>query len=227
MRLLPDLVDLVLPASCVCCGRAGPLWCAGCRPHSEPAPVPVAAAPRVFAAGEYGGELRSALLAFKERGRRALAGPLAAYLSDAVDLARQRLGEPADGAGGLALVPVPSSRSAARERGGDHLLRLATEAARQHGLDVLPALRLPGRVRDSAGLSPAQRAANLANRMLATPAATPRPVLIVDDIVTTGATLAEAARALESAGWQVRGAAVIAATRRRWPAGPGQHRAAA
>jgi predicted amidophosphoribosyltransferase len=168
--------------------------------------------PPVVAAGEYGGGLRSALLAFKERGQRALAGPLAAYLTDAVDVGRQQFGGPT---GQPLLVPVPSSRSAARQRGGDHLLRLVAEVAPQHGLDVLPALRLPGRVRDSAGLSATQRSANLAHRMRAIPVISERPVLIVDDIVTTGATLTEASRALQAAGWQVCGAAVIAATKLR------------
>jgi orotate phosphoribosyltransferase len=64
-------------------------------------------------------------------------------------------------------------------------------------------------------LSAAERAANLANRMRAAPGAAGRPVLLVDDIVTTGATLAEASRALRAAGWQVCGAAVIAATKLR------------
>jgi predicted amidophosphoribosyltransferase len=211
MRLLPDLLDLVLSSSCVCCGRGGLAWCPGCRPASEPGQVTLAGAPPVFAAGEYAGALRSALLAFKERGQRALAGPLAAYLSDAVDVGARRL----SGASEPILVPVPSSRSAARQRGGDHLLRLVAEVAPQNGLDVLPALRLAGRGRDSAGLSAAQRAANLASRMRAVPACADRPALIVDDIVTTGATLGEATRALQAAGWQVCGAAVIAASRLR------------
>jgi predicted amidophosphoribosyltransferase len=217
MRLLPDLIDLVLPASCVCCGRAGQLWCSACRPDSQPQSVSLATGPPVFAACEYAGELRSALIAFKERRQRALAEPLAAYLSDAIDVGRREFG-----AGQPALVPVPSSRSAIRQRGGDHLRRLTLEVARSNGMTVLPALRLPGRVRDSARLSAPQRAANLANRMSALPTSGGWPVLIVDDIVTTGATLAEASRALLAAGWQVTGAAVIAATklRRAAEAGP-------
>lgn len=213
MRLLPDLLDLVLPSRCVSCGRGGRLWCLACRPTSDPEPVTLPSVP-VVAAGEYGGALRSALLAFKERGHRGLAGPLAAYLSDAVDVGRRELAGPGESP---LLVPVPSSRSAARQRGGDHLLRLVAEVAPQNGLDVLPALRLPGRGRDSAGLSAPQRAANLAHRMRAIPVISDRPVLIVDDIVTTGATLTEASRALQAAGWQVSGAAVIAATKLRRP----------
>lgn len=212
MRFLPDLLDLVLPSSCVHCGLAGRVWCPGCQPTSEPEPVTLARSPSVVAAGEYGGALRSALLAFKERGQRALVGPLAAYLSDAVDVGCGQLSGPA---GRPVLVPIPSSRAAARQRGGDHLLRLVAEVAPQNGLPVLPVLRLAGRSRDSAGLSAAERVANLTNRMRALPATTSRPVLLVDDIVTTGATLAEASRALQAAGWQVCGAAVIAATKLR------------
>jgi len=230
MRVLPDLLDLVWPSSCVCCGRSDTVWCPHCRPPSVPhqvtLPATASAAP-VLAAGEYGGALRQALLAFKERGQRALVGPLAGYLGDAVDACRCRLGNP-----GLTdqtiLVPVPSSRSAARQRGGDHLLRLAAEAAMPHRLQVVRALRLAGHGPDSSRLSATQRAANLAGRMQAQPAVTDRPVLIVDDIVTTGATLDEAGRALRAAGWQVAGAAVIAATRLRLgdraaPAGRHRH----
>lgn len=172
----------------------------------------LAAGPPVYAACEYAGDVRSAIIAFKERRQRALAAPLAGYLSDAIDVSRRQFGAESDRP---VLVPIPSSRSAARERGGDHLRRLAIEVARHNGLQVLPALRLAGRVRDSAALSPAERSANLANRMSAMPSTGGRPVLIVDDIVTTGATLAEASRALLAAGWQVCGAAVIAATKLR------------
>lgn len=100
------------------------------------------------------------------------------------------------------------------------MLRLARVVARHAQLRVLPALRLTGPVADSCGLSIADRGANLGNRMSAhaPSASVDREVLIVDDIVTTGATLAEAARALEAAGWRVSGAAVVAATRRRWAA---------
>lgn len=162
MGLLAELIDLVLPTHCVCCRRPGPVWCADCRPDSGGEVVALAHGPPVHAAAEYAGDLRTALLSYKERGARGLAAPLADYLGDAVDLARR--GHP--GPGLPALVPVPSTRAAARRRGGDHVRRLGALVARQVRLELLPVLRLTGRVADSAGLSVAQRASNLDHRML-------------------------------------------------------------
>jgi predicted amidophosphoribosyltransferase len=70
-------------------------------------------------------------------------------------------------------------------------------------------------VRDSAGLGTAERRLNLNGAMLARAAPPGWAAVLVDDIVTTGSTLAEARRALVSAGWPVLGAAVVAATPRR------------
>jgi predicted amidophosphoribosyltransferase len=114
---------------------------------------------------------------------------------------------------------VPSARSAVRSRGHDHALRLARAAAAQlraRGADVrAAALLAPARsVADQSGLTAAQRAANLrgALRCTAGPAGA---VLVVDDVMTTGATLVEAVRALRGAGHEVVGAAVLGATVRR------------
>jgi predicted amidophosphoribosyltransferase len=163
----------------------------------------------VWAAGPYAGGLRRALIAYKERGRVELGGPLGALLADAVATA-------AAGARGAYpvgpyLVPVPSSRRAARERGGDHVLRLARSAGRRTGLPVAPVLALTRAVRDSAGLGREARAANLAGAFAAA-GAPGRCAVLVDDIVTTGAPLREARRALLRAGWAGAVAAVVAAT---------------
>lgn len=198
-----DLVDLVLPRRCVGCGRPGAALCTGCgRPRAAKVPVDGLV---VAAAGPYDGELRTALLAYKERGRRDLARPLRALLRAALT----ELGAPA-----ALVVPVPSSPAARRARGGDHVARLVGRRRRAR------ALRLVRTVRDSAGLSTAARAANLDSAMRARPPRREgRAAIVADDIVTTGATLREAARALRAAGWTVIGAAVVAATPRRVPCG--------
>jgi len=200
--VLDDLVDLVLPRRCVGCGALSTALCPRCG-ALEPVEIDLPGL-RVVAAAPYQDGLRTALLAYKERGRRDLARPLRTLLRAAV----AGLDCP-----GAVLVPVPSSSAARRARGGDHVRRLTGRAG------VRPVLRLVRAVHDSAGLDTAGRAANLAGAMLAVPPSRPRPAVLVDDIVTTGATLREAAGALRAAGWTVGGAAVVAATQKRVGAG--------
>lgn len=209
--MLAALADLVLPRSCIGCGRAGPALCATCAAadlHVVPNP-----GLSVVAGARYHGGLRSALIAYKERGRHDLARPLGTLLALAVDAVGHR---------DAVLVPVPSTGAARRARGGDHLLRLGRMTR-----GCTPALHLVRAVADSAGLDTVARAANLAGAMRASPPRRPATsAVIIDDITTTGATLAEAARALREVGWWVAGAAVVAATPRRYPAGKaGQPRA--
>jgi predicted amidophosphoribosyltransferase len=219
--VLRDLLDLVLPAACAGCAAPGADLCAVCDrllrsewpgPHA-PSPAPPGLPPLV-AAGAYDGVRRAVLLAHKEHGRLALAAPLGRLLAGAVHV----LGPP----GPVVLVPVPSSPAAIRARGQDHARRLAAAGARALRRAGVPARARPllvqaRRTADQSGLSTAARAGNLAGALRARPGALPERVVLVDDIVTTGATLAEAARALRVAGVDVAGAAVVAATRRRTP----------
>jgi predicted amidophosphoribosyltransferase len=200
--LVAAWVDLALPRSCVGCGRPGRSMCGVC---CEPQVVrtDVHGVPLV-AVGYYDGALRSAVLGFKERGRRDVCSPLAALLADVV-----RPLPPA------MLVPVPSTRRAARRRGGCHVRRLAAAVGKRLDRPVVDALALTRAVRDSAGLTSSERADNLRWAMAARPPQAASNVLIVDDIATSGATIAEAARALTAAGWRVDGAAVVAVTQLR------------
>ncbi len=222
--VLADLLDLVFPVGCGGCGRPGSAWCGSCaglldRPTAHrPRPSPPGLPP-VWVAGRYDGAVRSALLAYKERGRRELGGPLGAALAGAVRHACAA----GQGNPDLVLIPVPSRRSVARARGGDHVRRLAGHAAAALAVDgsavaVVPALRVRGRPRDSAGLSAAARSINLAGALTVTSgtaACMGQTVVVVDDLVTTGATLVEAARALRAAKIDVIAAAAVAATPRR------------
>lgn len=210
-RWLGPLADLVFPAVCVGCGAPGSAFCERCvaasgRRVTLPGLLPVTAH------GWYDGALRAALVRYKERGRRDLAEPLAALLGTAVF----RLGDHAP-LGPIALVPVPSAPARARQRGGDHVLRLARIVGRVLDRPVCAALRLDRPVEDSAHLAAAQRVANLHGAMRSTgPDSGVSHAIVVDDIVTTGTTVAEAARALRRAGWTIAGAAVVAATPLRY-----------
>ena len=194
---------------------------------SAPRPCPVGYPP-TWAATPYDAAARAALVAFKDGDRRDLETVLAPMLSDAVAAALAT--DPrlravlASGNGPVFVVPVPSSpcRPPARGRaaGAVDPCRGCTQAARsERELIVSPALRLRRRVADQAGLNHRQRANNLEHAMQVQPRwrASVRGVtcLLVDDVLTTGATLVEAARALRAGGAGHVAAATVAATQRR------------
>lgn len=214
-RLWQDLTDLVLPAECGGCGRPRTVLCPECRaalsgavprrvrPATEPPGLPV-----VHAAARYGDAVRAVLLAHKERGALSLAGPLGTALAGAV---RAGLAETraltAPGAGVL-LVPVPSARAVVRARGHDAARRIALAAAgelRRGGTParVLAVLRQRRAVADQSGLNSRQRLDNLAGALAVVPGGarllSGGRVVLVDDLMTTGASLTEAARAVRAA----------------------------
>jgi predicted amidophosphoribosyltransferase len=216
-------VDLVLGGSCAGCERPGVTLCQDCKADlaaltpftAVPTPEP-AGFPRATACSPYEGTLRRLILEHKEHARYSLAKPLGRTLATAVGLAI----EPGRAAW---ICPIPSARATVRARGHEPLRRIAIVAARhlrENGYDVrlADALRLLRRPADQAGLSARERIANLDGvfgvRSRWAEPLTDQPVLLVDDVLTTGSTLTQAARALETTGIAVLGSAVLAATRR-------------
>jgi len=257
LRTVRALAELVLPVACAGCGgppdRAG--VCRDCAAILAEPPVPArptpapAGLPACLTGGDYAGARRELILAYKERGRRGLAGPLGDALAGVV-----RAGWPPGRSTPLVLVPVPATAAATRARYGDHMLALArrTQASlRRDGYRVAvirPVRALPKP--DSAHLDRQARAdaarhafalrpgwaiaadgrragsrAGLASHRAAGPAAPERAealhaadagaVVLLDDVLTTGVTLAAVTAQLLGGGLPVAFAATLAAARLR------------
>jgi predicted amidophosphoribosyltransferase len=211
------VLDLVLPLECGGCGAPSTRWCEACARELAVGPeAPRVVTPRidpgvpVLALGRYAGARRHAIVAMKDRGRSDLIPPLA----HAMALGVHRLLEWGLLDVPLTIVPAPTRSWAARRRGGDPVTRIATLATANHPhITVVRALRMKAMARDSAGLSSAARERNIAGRVLLTGRRVPddHEVLLVDDILTTGATASEAVRVLRAAGARVAAVFALAA----------------
>lgn len=219
MTLWGDVLDVVFPERCVGCdavlGDPRAFFCADCAPEVEEIPLPACvrchepgAHPRglcerctrrrpdftrAFAPLEHSGTVARAVQRFKYEGHPELARPLGALLvSRSLDFLAQAP---------EVVVPLPLHAARYRERGYDQTALLAVEVAkagkRKLQDDALTRVNATSR---QVGQSDDERAANVAGAFEASPKVKGARLLLVDDVLTTGATANEAARALLSAG---------------------------
>lgn len=222
-----EAVDLVLPRTCPGCAAPG-TWCAACaatiagRPRAVILPDTMldafsaagAPLPAVHALARYRGPIRAAVIAGKERGRRDLPPLLGAALGRGL----ARLQDAGVLPPRCVIVPAPSRLAAARARGGDPvtaMVRAAADLLVADGRPVAaaPCLYLARGTRDSVGLGAAARAANLKHAVRLRPREVPAAgtrVVVIDDVLTSGATVFSTCRALVAAGLVPVGALVLA-----------------
>ncbi|MEX1170365.1 MAG: ComF family protein [Chloroflexota bacterium] len=214
-------LDLAFPASCAGCGREGEPLCAACRPALDarlelpggtpiglPADLP-APLLQVEWCAPFAGPVRGALLQLKYAGERRLARPL----GEAVARRWARVGE-----GATVVVPVPVHADRERQRGYDQAALIAEVAAATLGLSCVRALVRSRATAAQFELGRDERSANVAGAfrlrtLEAIEAVAGRWALLVDDVVTTGATLAACGVALQEAGAYVVSAITVARER--------------
>lgn len=198
---LAEALALALPVVCAGCGDPDVALCETCRGMLHPAVTyrTLSSGLAVFSGLRFDGVPARVLRALKEEGRTSLARALAPALAAAATAG--------GGASADAVAVLPSSRAAMRRRG----YRVPELLARRAGLPPAKLLVVARATADQRALGRDERGRNVAGSLRARDAVGLR-VLIVDDVVTTGATLDEAARALRAAGATVLGAATVAAT---------------
>ena len=187
--------DLLFTPQCLLCAQLGKPICLDCHQQLKPFSTRrLSGITKIYCAGEYSGWLRETLITYKNGNLRVVPA-LAQILLKTLEVRHSKLP--------LQVIPIPSSIVKIQERGYDSMAKLCAEMSQQkRGLQVCQgALYLRREVRDQVGLTARERATNLADAFTARHRLS-GTVVIVDDVITTGATLSNAAKALRIAGAQ-------------------------
>jgi ComF family protein len=200
MTFVNELAELIFPTRCYGCNRLGLSICTECRrewiPHYYKTHVPNVI---VHSALLYTPTASKILLAAKENSIQGAEDLLISAITHV--LRRANFKSPY-----FQLVPIPSSKSTQRRRGRSFMVEMTKRISQEIDLPINDCLQLTRRVADQSGLTRDQRKSNLEGAFSLKPGAIIRgDLILIDDVVTTGATLSEAARALNSQGFHALG----------------------
>lgn len=213
MQIFSELKYLLFPTRCFGCRELGYSICSQCRkqwnPHLYQSRISDLA---VYSAIPYSPIAKNILLAAKEQSVKSADQLVRSAVKVAIYELFQRHSN-------CALVPIPSGASSNRRRGRDFVNEMAISVAKDFGVAVLPLLEHQRNIRDQSRLNIASRRQNLAMAFSIKPQFrgnySGENVVILDDLVTTGATISEAKRALTRGGFKVQAAATACVALRR------------
>ena len=200
MQTFTELSHLVFPTRCYGCNSLGISICTDCRrewiPHYYKTHINLLS---VHSAIMYTPTASKIILAANENGLQGADDLLIAAIVHVLSKARLDRGY-------FTLVPVPSSKRSQRRRGRSFIVDLTKAISKHTGIAVNDCLQVSRRVSDQSGLTRIQRSSNMHGAFSVKPGAILRgDAIVIDDVVTTGATLREAARALNSQGFHAFG----------------------
>ena len=207
MQVITELSQLLFPTRCYGCNAIGISICSNCRrewhPHYYLTHI---GGLRVNSAVLYSPTASKIILAAKEHG---LKGADELIIDAIVHVLSRANFDKYN----VRLVPIPSSAINRRRRGRSFIPDICDEISVRTSIPIIPALTILRKVKDQSTLSAAARAKNMHGAFGIAENIYPRgDLILIDDVVTTGATVSEAARALNSHGFAVLGSVTLA-----WP----------
>lgn len=200
MKLVEEVAQLIFPTRCYGCSRLGISICTECRrewiPHYYKTHVDKL---NVHSALLYTPTASKIILAAKENSIKGADQLLISAITHVLLKANLN-------SGFFQLVPVPSSKKSQRRRGRSFIVDLTAQISATTGIPMNDCLQLSRRVSDQSGLTRSERVSNMSEAFtLKSDAIVRGELIVIDDVVTTGATLREAARALNSQGFHAIG----------------------
>ncbi len=198
--MLDDLSQLIFPTRCYGCNRLGISICTDCRrewiPHYYKTHID---SMNVHSALLYTPTASKIIIAAKENSIKGADQLLTSAIIHVLQKAKLDSHY-------YQIVPIPSSKTSQRRRGRSFIVDLCKEISTRTGLSVNDCLSLSRKVSDQSGLSRIERLSNMKDAFaLKADAIVRGDLILIDDVVTTGATLREAARALNSQGFHAIG----------------------
>lgn len=214
------LESLVFDNSCIICGASESEFCIRCRADWRSSPQRISGESFLVSSSvPYSETAKAIVLLAKENGVKFTRDLVVSELSAAIKV----LAKESELTREINLVPIPSSRKARVRRGFDFISQITSTLAKELNKEsdstrffARPILSITKRVVDQSGLTELQRRENLLGAFeVAKPLNSTAPIIIIDDVITTGSTLREAVRALKERNLTVLGASTACASQRR------------